>query len=388
MTHSAAVEGCRAAVSRPEGLRYEWPPETSQRTLRVAALVAALTLPAVNSALAQTAGETREAMLSRGWSRLAAGQPNEAATIAERALTRMPRDHDALSLALSARVAQGKPVAALDFYEQWLKASGAEDVFVLEHVARGTLEEIAGGGDRGLALQALEALSRAGVAGGAERLARLRGAVDPATARPETRIEALKAGGAASIPALRQIMRDEKGPVRASALRALAAMDAHEVTEDARNLLSDPDPLVRASAAVALARFGDPDGESRVKQMLASPVADIKLLAAEAYVGRGNGPWVEALVPLLDDPDGLNRLRAAELLAPLKPELARPVLEKAATDTNPVVRADAARILTSTETGFTTPGSLPVFRRMMRDADAAVRVQGASGVMKVAVPAR
>ena len=356
--------------------------------LKVGALVAVLSLGSAANGLGQTAPESREASLSRGWSRLAAGQPGEAATIAERLLTRTPRDHEALSLALTARVAEKKPRPALDAYEQWLKASRLEDVLALEHVARGTLEEIAAGGDRGLALQALEGLVRAGVAGANDRLTRQRGAVDPATTRAETRIDALKAAGTGSVPALREIMRDQKGPVRARALRALAQLNAHEATEEARGFLTDPDPLVRISAAIALARFGDPDGESRVREMLASPVADIRLLGAEAYIGRGPGPWTAALEPLLEDPNGLNRLRAAELLAPEKPELARPVLEKAAADANPVVRADAARILAAPETGLAAPESLPVYRRMMRDADPAVRLQGARGVVILATPGR
>lgn len=356
--------------------------------LKVAALAAVLSLAGAAGAHGQAAPESREALLSRGWSRLAAGQAAEAAAIAERMLTRVPRDHDALSLAVAARVAEKKPIAALDAYEQWFKASSGEDVFALEHVARGTLEPIAGGDDRGLALQALQALARAGVAGASDRLGRLRGATDPAAVRPEGRIDALKAAGAGSVPALRAIMREEKGPARAAALRALAALNAHEATEEARGFLADPDPLVRASAAIALARFGDPDGESRVKQMLESPVADIRLLGAEAYAGRGEGAWTAAIEPLLEDPNGLNRLRAAELLAPVKPELARPVLEKAAADPNPVVRADAARILAAPQAGLANAGTLPVFRRMMRDPDASVRVQGAVGVITLAVPSR
>ena len=356
--------------------------------LKVGALAAVLSLGSVVAAHGQAAPASREASRSRGWSRLAAAQPAEAATIAERLLTRTPRDHEALSLALTARVAEKKPVAALDVYEQWLKTSRLEDVFALEHVARGTLEEIAAGDDRGLALQALEALVRAGVAGANDRLTRLRGAVNPATMRTETRIDALKAAGPGSVPALREIVRDQKGPVRASALRALAQLNAHETTEEARGFLNDPDPLVRISAAIALARFGDPDGESRVREMLASPIADTRLLAAEAYIGRGPGPWVSAIEPLLEDPNGLNRLRAAELLAPEKPELARPVLEKAATDANPVVRADAARILAASETGLAGPQSLPIYRRMMRDPDAAVRLQGGRGVVVLATPGR
>ncbi len=356
--------------------------------LEVSALVAALWLCGAAAAFAQTAAESREAMLARGWSRLAAGEPAEAATVAQRMLTRGPRDHDALSLGIAARVAERKPIGALDVYEQWLKASRAEDVLALEHVARGTLEEIASGADRGLALQALQALVRSGVAGADDRLARMRKAVDQAAVRPEARIEALKAAGTGSVPALREIMREQKGPVRASALRALAALEAHDATEEARGFLNDPDPLVRASAAIALARFGDPAGESRVKEMLASPVADYRLLAAEAYAGRGEGAWIAALEPLLDDPNGLNRLRAAELLAPVRPELARAVLEKAAADPNPVVRADAARILASPETKLAGEATLPAFRRMMRDPDPAVRVQGGIGVIGLASPGR
>ena len=353
--------------------------------LKAGLLAAALTWCGVVPALAQTT-ESREALLSRGWSRLAAGQPVEAATIAEGLLTRTPRDHDALSLAMSARVAEKKPLAALDVYERWLKASGSEDVYALEHAARGTLEAIAADEDRGLALVALEGLVRAGVAGASARLKRLQGAVAPDAGRPEGRIEALRSAGAGSIPALREMVREQKGPVRANALRALAALNAQEALEDARGYLADPDPLVRAYAAVALARFGDAEGDRRVKQMLESPVADVRLIGAEAYAGRDAGAWVDAVVPLLEDPNGLNRLRAAELLGPVRPELALPVLEKAATDANPVVRADAARILATPGTTPATTGTLPLFRRLLRDPDPAVRVRGAVGIIAIAVP--
>jgi len=353
--------------------------------LKIGALLMVLWCSAAAGASAQTANESREAALARGWSRLAAGQAAEAARIADGVLTRTPRDHDALSLAMSAHVAQKRPLLALDAYERWLKASGAEDVFTLEHAARGTLEEIAAGEDRGLAIQALQGLVRAGVADANARLDRLRGAVAPAAGRPEAQIEALRAAGTKSVPALRDMVREQKGPVRASALRALAALNAHEAREDARGYLGDPDPLVRAYAAVALARFGDPDGETRVKQMLDSPVADVRLIGAEAYAGRGDGPWADTLVPLLEDPNGLNRLRAAELLAPVRPELALPVLEKASSDPNPVVRADAARILSTPALELPTAGSLPLFRRMLRDGDPAVRLRGAVGVIGLAV---
>jgi HEAT repeat protein len=336
------------------------------------------------AALAQP-GETRETQLARGWTRLAAGQPAEAATIAERLLAKTPRDHDALSLAMTARVAQQRALAALDAYETWLKASRAEDVFLLEHVARGTLDEIARGADRGLSIRALEVLARAGVAGARERLGAARPSAPPAGQRTEVYVDALQAAGAASVPALRDAIREERGPVRAAAVRALGALDARDTVEEVRALLTDQDPLVRTTAAVTLARFGDADGEARVQQMLQSPVADMRLLAAEAYQGRGTGPWVSAITPLLDDPNGVTRLRAAELLAPVNPTAARAVLETAAGDPNPVVRSEAARILSSAEAGLVTATDLPILRRMLRDPDAGVRLQGAAGVLALLV---
>ena len=332
------------------------------------------------SAFAQPA-ETREALLARGWTRLAAGQAADAATIAERMLAKAPRDHDALSLAMTARVAQQRPLAALDAYETWLKRSRAEDVFLLEHVARGTLDDIARGADRGLSIRALEVMARAGVAGARDRLDASRPSVPPAGQRTDAYVDSLQAAGAGSIPALRDVIREERGPVRAAAVRALGALNARETIDEVRALLTDQDPLVRSTAAVTLARFGDADGEARVQQMLESPVADVRLLAAEAYEGRGTGPWVSAITPLLDDPNGLIRLRAAERLAPLNPTAARAVLEAAAGDTNPVVRSEAARILSSPEAGLVTSTDLPILRRLLRDPDAAVRLQGAAGVL-------
>lgn len=347
--------------------------------------------------------------VARGWAALAAGTPAAAVRIADELLTTNPRDHRALTLKVEA-LATTDPLRGLDAYERWLSLVRFEDLFLLEPIARGTLEQIVSGGDTGLKIEALERLVRTGAPGARERLravrteansvavdAALLRAGDPDAAvrlteqasnaaggRAERIAEVLVAAGQPAIPALRRLLTDPAGPTRAAALRSLGRLDARAALTDIRDRLTDLDPLVRAWAAVALARMGDRQGEDRVSEMLGSPVADLRLLAAEAYADKGNGPWVSTILPLLKDPAGLTRLRAAELLAPVEPEAARLVLTEAAGDANPVVRAEATRIFEEPAVSLLTPSDWPTLRRWLRDKDAVVRLHTAGALIDLA----
>jgi HEAT repeat protein len=114
----------------------------------------------------------------------------------------------------------------------------------------------------------------------------------------------------------------------------------------------------------------------------------MRLIAAEAYADRGTGAWVNALMPLLQDTAGLTRLRAAELLAPVNPEAARGVLTAAAADNNPVVRAEATRILDAPAIAAAIPSDLPSLRRLLRDPDPGVRLHAAGIVIGLAAGGR
>jgi HEAT repeat protein len=92
------------------------------------------------------------------------------------------------------------------------------------------------------------------------------------------------------------------------------------------------------------------------------------------------------MLPLLDDPNGLTRVRAAELLADVEPDKARAALETALGDPNPVVRADVARVvesagLISTDTNLRL--TLPMLRRLLRDRDPVVRTHAAGAILRV-----
>jgi HEAT repeat protein len=235
---------------------------------------------------------------------------------------------------------------------------------------------------------------QAALAGEPEAAKRL---LDPslsAKVPPQTLAKALVPAGPTAVPTLRALLKNGAAPVRMEAALALGRMNALDAIPDLKALMNDPE--AQSFAAVALARLGDADAEKIVQHMLQSPVFDVRLLAAQAYEGKGQGPWVQALMPALQDPNGLTRIRAAELLAPVAPEAARPVLAEAANDPNPVVRADVTRVME--KTGLLSPTvqqtdpskrlderfTLASLRRLLRDADPAVRLHAAGAILDMA----
>lgn len=381
----------------------------------VAFLMAALAGPAwAQSQRSGSPADNPAAVLGRGWTALGAQQPARALELAEQLLRTDPGSHEALGLAIAALSAIPQPITALDAYEKWLAQVRIEDPLLLRPIAVATLEQISASNDTALAISALEHLAGAGITGARDRLQSTRnpqnalatdaallrlgdtkaaerlieGAGIAARGRGEAIAQVLALAGTAAVPALRRLLADPSGPTRAAAVRALGKLEAREALPEIRSRMTDVDPLVRARAAVALARMGDSQGEEQVAQMLGSPVADMRLVAAEAYADRGNGPWVASILPLLRDPAGLTRLMAAELVAPIDPESARAVLAEAAQDANPVVRAEATRILAEPSVTSLTSADWPSIRRWLRDADAVVRLHAARIVIELTSPGR
>ena len=380
---------------------------------------------------AASATDSDLAALGTGWAALAGGRPQEAIKTADALLTRRPADHRAVDLKIEA-LAPGEPLRALDAYEAWLGKVRIEDVFLLLPVARGTLKQIASGKDRALAMQALRRLAQSGDAQDAARLQeflksgtgagsepapspqqdvqlalqgdaaaakRLTAPQAASTVPPQSLARALMAAGPAGVPMLRALLKNPAAPVRMEAALSLGKIGAAEVLPDLKTAMKDPE--VRSYAAVALARLGDPDGEAVVQELLESPVLDMRLLGAQAYEGKGAGPWVQAIMPALQDPNGLTRIRAAELLAPVAPEAALPVLLEASKDPNPVVRADVMRVFE--RTGLLTPGqqlqtsttaapdapmSLEALRRLLRDPEPGTRLHAAGAIVSMVKEAR
>jgi HEAT repeat protein len=178
-------------------------------------------------------------------------------------------------------------------------------------------------------------------------------------------------------------MTDRSGAVRALAVEALGRVGGDAAVEDLKAAAADPEFHVRATANVALATLGDTQAAAVVTGMLASPVADIQLLAARAFAGRGPGPWIDAILPLLGSNEGLVTLRAAELLAPFRPDAVRSALNGSAESTNPVVRSEAVRVMATAAVAGAGAADLAALRRALRDPEAPVRLHAASAILAV-----
>ena len=218
--------------------------------------------------------------------------------------------------------------------------------------------------------------------------------------QPQTLAKALGAGGTGVAPTLRAMLKHPAAPVRMEAALSLGRTGAADAIPDLKAMMNDPE--VRAYAAVALVQLGDSEAQPIVQELLQSPVLDMRVLGAQAYAGKGGGPWVQALLPALQDPNGLTRIRAAELLMPVAPESAMPVLLEAAKDSNPVVRADVTRVLdqsaATAEASAQAPAAdagpapapataalgLEALRRLLRDQDPSTRLHAASAILSSA----
>ncbi len=208
---------------------------------------------------------------------------------------------------------------------------------------------------------------------------------------PQSLAKALAAAGPLAVPMLRSLLKHPSAPVRMDAALSLGAIGATDALPDLKALMTDPE--VRSYAAVAAARLGDAEADGVVQELLGSPVMDMRLLGAQAYQGKGTGPWVQAVMPALKDPDGLTRIRAAEILAPVAPDAALPVLLEASKDPNPVVRADVVRVFEKTGLIAPDPGGavpaigteaatgLEALRRRLRDPEASARLHAAGAIL-------
>lgn len=366
------------------------------------ALLLVIVVAQANAGGAQPSA-TDAAVVARGWTALAAGRPAAAVADADRVLTRRPWDHSAILLKVNAAAAVD-PTKALDAYEAWL-GNGVDDAGLLEPVAREIARALAAA-QGPFRREARRVLSLARVPlpaaaagddddpfvrdaaaahnGNGEALQRLQAAAsDPNVHDKSALVTALEQAGTAAVDSLVSIMQTDRGPAAGDAARALGRLGATQAVPALQAAMNTPDPYVRFSASVALARLGDPAGRDAVTAMVASPVPDVRLMTAEAWDGQ-NGPWVAAVLPLLDNPDGDIRLRAARLVAPFHPEAARRTLEQAAGDPNPVIRSEALKTTSALALRDPSIAGLPALRARLRDPDPAVRLYAAAGVLALA----
>jgi HEAT repeat protein len=358
-------------------------------------------------------------LLAKGWTAVAAGRPAEAEKVGDALLKASPRDHDAVALKIAARLAARgatAAVAALDAYEGWLQAvREREDVFLLESIASGALGALATSTDATVRARALELLAASGSQNAAAQLRTIataeggkQGVSDAALARLgdasavqrlavrvksgagrdvsdaiDALVDANVQNAAGTIAAALDPARPL--PTKMAAARALGTLGDQNVLPQLKKALQDPDPPVRVLAAAALARLGDNAGAEIVRSFENSPVGDLRLLAVEASAsGNPTGPWVTVATGILQDPDPLVRLRAAELLLQhaADPGAARDTFLQALADTNPAMREAATQRLDRLPASA-LERDLPTLRKLLRDPSPRIQLEAAGSILKI-----
>jgi hypothetical protein len=114
-----------------------------------------------------------------------------------------------------------------------------------------------------------------------------------------------------------------------------------------------------------------------VDAMMRSPVPDVRLRAVQADTALTPAERRLVIAPILVDPDPLNRVFAAELLAIDDPEAAKPILLALLKDPDMTPRKAAGRVIETL-----SPPDIPLYRDMMASLDLWVRMYGAGGILK------
>jgi HEAT repeat protein len=108
-------------------------------------------------------------------------------------------------------------------------------------------------------------------------------------------------------------------------------------------------------------------------------------MAVEARAAsEPTGRWVAVATTVLDDPDPLVRLRAAELLVryAADPGKAADVMRDALGDSNPAMRQAAVDRLPAMPAAV-LERDLPTLRRLLRDPFAPARLQAAAAILRI-----
>lgn len=346
---------------------------------------------------------------------LADGQFDTAVELADALLKNSPASRDAAAIKIAALVGKKQQSAAFSTYETWIQSSRREDVTLLEPIARDELHKlrltpqsiVQGGAMEALALAgdvdaraALDTAFRSSTPtvltwDATEGLARMKesaaerrvlDAAEHATGGARVRaLQALK-----SLPHLSGHFEEVLRPALAGdvVLQVAAAdvagtMGVKRLTPDLERALPGAAPFARVWIASALRRLGSPTGAEVLSEALAGSAVDVKLIAAHALKASGQHGWKEAVRPLLEAPEQIHRLDAAELFFDEEREKALEVLKKGLEDPNHVVRGEAGRILTSVNAK-----DVWVLRWMLRDGAPFVRFLAAKTVLAQCAPAK
>ena len=242
-------------------------------------------------------------------------------------------------------------------------------------------------GDRGVLIETIRALGKIGDPAAAEPLQKL---IHDASVDPAVKLETVAALGGLKLTAevprelvqgvvddLLDLLGDPVPPVRAAALRSIAAIDPDNMLIVLSGLDPDQHWSVRAALATLLGALTAEVALPRLTAMLSDPDQRVipSVLAALVRIKAPNA--AQTLLDSLKAEDPVVRTAAANGLAELKPPNAAPALAEAYAfgqrDVTYIARAAALAALAK----FGAPDVVPVLQRALADKDWAVRVHAA-----------
>ena len=231
-------------------------------------------------------------------------------------------------------------------------------------------------GDRNVLIETVRALGRIGDPAAAAALLRILG---DAAADPHVRLEVVGAIGNLHVPAvadaLLDVLADPSPPVRAAALRSLAAFDPENFIFVLSGLDPDPHWNVRAALATVLGTLPPENGLPRLEPMLND--ADQRVIPfAIASLVKLKAPTAAAvLIERLKADDPVVRAAAAEGIGTIKPLNGAAALSEAYRfgQRDAMYNARAAALAALAKYG--AAAATPVLRSAFADKDWAVRVR-------------
>jgi HEAT repeat protein len=295
-------------------------------------------------------------------------------------------------------------MAALDTYERWLGARKLDDGYALRRVARAALREAVFSHTAGAArIQGLKALAadgdaesraeleKAAFGGNAQEAAILASIGDvrainiliaqlnSAQGNKDRQIGALgESRSNLAAQALIPFLSDPNDINRAAAADALGKLGATQAIGALKPLLNDRFFPVHLKAAGALYRLGDMSGIAFLTELQSSEHAGLRLSAVEEMSGNPDPTWQNLVRSLTQDRQPEIRARAAQLIAPYDPDLAKATLEVVLSDENAAVRELAANIYAQK-----VAGDFATLRRFLRSTDPLIRAEAASRILEL-----
>ena len=245
-----------------------------------------------------------------------------------------------------------------------------------DRAALPVLTPLLSSGERNVLIETVRALGRIGDPVSAAPLLRI---IGDAAADPLVRLEAVGAIGSLHVPAvgdaLLDLISDPSPPVRAAALRALAAFDAENFMTVLSGLDADSHWNVRAALATVLGTLPPENGLPRLQAMLGDADQRVMPFVIASLVKLKAPNAAAVLLDKLKADDFVVRQAAAEGMGELKPANGAAALEEAyrfgQRDASYGARAAALAALTK----YGAAAATPVLRTAFADKDWAIRVR-------------